>query len=162
MGCNILLLIWSVKASAYKNNFLNKLEMNTEMFIAIITFHLLTFTDFVPEIQTRVLMGYSFIFWVLMLVVINLYFVFKEMGKVFMYKMIKRYRLFLMKYRPEAFREHQLKRNEEFKDQLRESHLERIKTLKKNSLKSPDKKKKESKSMKDKRKMFAMKKATTL
>ena len=52
MGCNILLLIWSAKAEAYKNPFNNKMELNTEMFLAIITYHMLCFTDFIPEAGT--------------------------------------------------------------------------------------------------------------
>ena len=93
MGSNILLLIWSAKSTPYKNPFNNKMELNTEMFLAIITFHLLCFTDFIPEkgdgLQTRVQMGLSFIFWVCCLVIVNLYFVIKEMTKLFRYKMIK-------------------------------------------------------------------------
>jgi hypothetical protein len=85
MGCNILLLIWSTSSRPYKNQFNNKMEMNTEMFMAIITFHMLCFTDFIPEkgdgLKIRIQMGYSFIFWVCTLVVINLYFVFKDMGR---------------------------------------------------------------------------------
>lgn len=108
MGCNILLLIWSAQARAYKNSFMNKMEINTEMFMAIITFHMLCFTDFIPEkgdgLHARILMGYSFIIWVCLLVIINLYFVFKEMGRMFLYKIIKRYRKFLLKYRPEEFK----------------------------------------------------------
>ena len=98
----------------------NKMELNTEMFMAIITFHMLCFTDFIPErnpysgsehgLEARVDMGYSFIFWVCMLVAINIYFVQEEAVKLFKYKMIKKYRLFLLKYRPDKFKIHQEER----------------------------------------------------
>jgi hypothetical protein len=86
MLCNILLLIWSAKAEPFKTRFDNKMELNTEMFLAVITFHLICFTDFIPEagdgLKTRVQVGYSFILWVCLLVFVNLYFVGKElMGK---------------------------------------------------------------------------------
>lgn len=85
MLCNILLLIWSAKSKPFKSNFDNKMELNTEMFLAIITFHLICFTDFVPEaeegLKTRAQMGYSFILWVCLLVVVNLYFVALELFK---------------------------------------------------------------------------------
>ena len=114
---NTLLLIWSANARSYKNPFNNKMELNTEMFLAIITFHLLCFTDFIPEkgngIQTRVQMGFSFIFWVSSLVMVNLYFVAKEITKLFRLKMIKRYRLYLLRNRPDQFKENQEKRLEE-------------------------------------------------
>ena len=93
MGCNILMLIWAAKSQPYLNKFNNKMELNTEMFLAIITYHLLCFTDFIPEkgggLKIRAQMGYSFIFWVCMLVLINLLFLFKELGKVFRWRMIK-------------------------------------------------------------------------
>jgi hypothetical protein len=134
MGCNILLLIWSVTARAYKNPFLNKMEMNTEMFMAVITFHLLCFTDFIPEkgggLQVRIQMGYSFIFWVCMLVTINLFVVFKEMGRLFKYKLMKRYRMFLLKYRPEAFKDDLKERNEKYKNAIKETYLNDLKISK--------------------------------
>ena len=78
MGSNILFLIWSAKAMAFLLPFNNKMDLNTEMFLAIITYHMFCFTDFIQikDLKTRVLMGYSFIFWVCLLVLINLLFVF--------------------------------------------------------------------------------------
>lgn len=116
MGINTLLLIWSASARPYKAPFNNKMELNTEMFLAIIAFHLLCFTDFVPEnakvgnIMARVFMGYSFILWVCILVAVNLYFVLKEILKVFRWKMIVKYRKFLLKHYPERFKVHQEER----------------------------------------------------
>ena len=84
--------------------------------MAIITFHLICFTDFIPEknpysgtvhgLEARVEMGYSFIFWVSMLVAINIYFVQETAVKMFRLRMIKKYRLLLLKYRPEQFKKH--------------------------------------------------------
>lgn len=80
MACNIIFLVWSAKAMAFLHPFNNKMDLNTEMFLAIITYHMLCFTDFIQlkgdGLKTRVLMGYSFILWVCLLVLINLIFVF--------------------------------------------------------------------------------------
>ena len=110
MLINTFLLIWSATARSYKNPFNNKLELNTEMFLSIITFHLICFTDFIPDILYRKEMGYSFIFWVSCLVLINMYFVLKEIIRVFRLHFIKRYRLYLLKNRPELFKADQDKR----------------------------------------------------
>ena len=108
MGCNILLLIWKAKAQAFLIPFNNKLDLNTEMFLAILTYHLLCFTDFIPEkgdgLKVRAQMGYSFIIWVCLLVTINLFFVFEEMGRVFRWSIIKRYRIYLKKHNPEKLK----------------------------------------------------------
>ena len=79
MASNIVFLIVSGTAEAYYVPFSNKMELNTEMFIAIITYHLMAFSDFIPinvtgGLKTRTTMGYSFIFWVSILISINLYF----------------------------------------------------------------------------------------
>ena len=75
------------------------MELNTEMFLAIVTFHMLCFTDFIPEagngLETRVQMAYSYIFWVMMLVSINIIFIVKELGKFFKYRAFKKYRILL-------------------------------------------------------------------
>jgi hypothetical protein len=121
MGINILLLIWSASARPYLNQFNNKMEINTEMFLAIIAYHLLCFTDWVPEdaksfgIMTRVMMGYSFICWVAILVAVNLYFILGEILKITKWKMIVKYRKFLLKHFPEKFKIHQEQRFAEFK-----------------------------------------------
>jgi hypothetical protein len=104
------------------------MELNTEMFMAIITFHMICFTDFIPErnpysgsekgLEARVQVGYSFIFWVCLLVAINIYFVQEEAVRMFKIRMIKRYRIFLLKYRPEQFKIHQEDRYTKFKDEM--------------------------------------------
>lgn len=104
MGSNVLLLIWSSKSDPFLTRFNNRLETNTEMFLAIITYHLICFTDFIPEkgdgLNTRVLMGFSFISWVCLLVAINLTFVFAELLRVFRLNMYKKYKIFLKKHYP--------------------------------------------------------------
>lgn len=61
-------------------------------------------------------MGYSYIFWVCILVLTNLYFVFKVAIKVFQLKCIKLYRKYLLKYKPEEFKIHQDERFEQIED----------------------------------------------
>lgn len=93
------------------------MELNTEMFLAIITYHMLCFTDFIPErgdgLAARVLMGKSFILWVAALMAVNLYFVFKELGRLSKLKWIKKYRIWLRKYDPTRFKIQQEAREEE-------------------------------------------------
>ena len=87
MLANLLLMIWSAKAQPFKARFDNTMELTTEMFLALITFHLVCFTDFIPEsnLEARLTMGTSFILSVCALIVVHLYFVGKEMFKVFRY-----------------------------------------------------------------------------
>ena len=111
LGCNIVFLIYFGSTQVYYVPLMNRLEFNTEMFIAIISYHLITFTDFVSPkgdgLKTRVLMGYSFIFFVSLLVFVNLYFVFKIAVNTFKLKGIRLYRRYLLKYKPEEFKIHQ-------------------------------------------------------
>ena len=94
MLANLLLMIWSAKAQPFKARFDNTMELNTEMFLALITFHLVCFTVFIPEsnLEARLMMGTSFILSVCGLIVVNSYFVVIEMLKSFKYNAIKKYR----------------------------------------------------------------------
>lgn len=117
MGANVLLLIWAAVARSYKTKFDNKMELNTEMFLAIITYHLLCFTDFIPErgggLAARVLMGKSFILWVGLLMAVNLYFVFKELGRLSKLKWVRKYRIWLKQHNPLRFKVQQEARDQE-------------------------------------------------
>ena len=65
------------------------------MFIAIISYHLICFTDFIPAnedgLDARNKMGYSFVAWVVLMTASNLYFLIKEFGKQFKLAIIKKY-----------------------------------------------------------------------
>ena len=75
------------------------MDLNTEMFLALVTFHLICFTDFIPEsnLDARLTMGTSYILSVSGLVAVNLYFVGQEIYKKFKYRAIKRFRQHLLK-----------------------------------------------------------------
>jgi flagellar biosynthesis/type III secretory pathway M-ring protein FliF/YscJ len=53
------------------------------MFLAIVCYHLLTFTDYIPQKETQYLMGKSFMLWIVLLLAINLFFVVKEIFRLF-------------------------------------------------------------------------------
>lgn len=65
------------------------------MFIAIISYHLICFTDFIPAnedgLEARNKMGYSFVGWVVLMTTTNLYFLVKEFGKQFKLNAIKKF-----------------------------------------------------------------------
>ena len=65
------------------------------MFIAIISYHLICFTDFIPAnedgLDARNKMGYSFVAWVVLMTASNLYFLIKEFGMQFKLAIIKKY-----------------------------------------------------------------------
>lgn len=90
LGANILAMIYQGLTMQFKKRFTNRLELNTEMFLATITYHLVTFTDFVPAagggMKARTTMGYSFITWVSLLTFINLCFVMVELYRKFRLK----------------------------------------------------------------------------
>ena len=58
--------------------------------MAIVCYHLLTFTDNIPDKEIQYSMGRSLMFWISLLLIINLYFVLKESFRLFKLNMQKR------------------------------------------------------------------------
>jgi steroid 5-alpha reductase family enzyme len=49
MYFNIFVLIYVAQTWPFRSPYTNKMELGTEFFVICVTFHLLTFTDWVPE-----------------------------------------------------------------------------------------------------------------
>ena len=71
------------------------MAMITEIFLAAVCFHLIIFTDFVPDKDIQFFMGFSFMFFIICLLGINIFFVVKEMFRLFKLKMIKKWKLYI-------------------------------------------------------------------
>jgi hypothetical protein len=93
MFLNILILIYLGFTNANCSKLDYILSLNTEMFMAIVCYHLIAFTDFVPNKETQYLMGKSFMVWICLLLAINLNFVFKEIYRLFKLISIKKLKL---------------------------------------------------------------------
>ena len=55
----------------FKDKKMNTMELVNEAFILLITYHLYTFTDFMPDVQTRELVGKSLIGITISSIVVN-------------------------------------------------------------------------------------------
>jgi hypothetical protein len=68
------------------------MELNTEMFLGIITLHLVVFTDFVFDKDVQYEFGKSYIVWIALLLLINLCFVAQELYRQFKLYLYKQWR----------------------------------------------------------------------
>ena len=110
-GCNIVWLIYKGKSRPFKTPFKNKLELNTEMFFAVISYHLVCFTDFISRtrggLKARYDMGYSFMVWTGILIVINFTIIFIEFGRKIRLYGIKNYYKLMKRFNPDTYKIHQ-------------------------------------------------------
>ena len=79
MLLNLFSLIYQGSARAQIEKKLNKLELLNEWFIAVSTWHMLTFSDWVSKDETKYTMGNSMIFFILLCSFTNLFLVFKDL-----------------------------------------------------------------------------------
>ena len=94
MLTNVYMLIYVAKSDSFMTPFDRRMAMMTEVFLAAVTFHLIVFTDFVPDKDTQYFMGFSFMFWIISLLVINISFVVIEIFRLFKLKMIQKWNVY--------------------------------------------------------------------
>ena len=91
------MLTYLAKSDSFMTPFDRRMAMLTELFLAAVCFHLIMFTDFVPDKDIQYSMGFSFMFWIISLLAINVFFVGKEMFRLFKLKMIKKWKVYVHK-----------------------------------------------------------------
>lgn len=56
----------------YKSRLTNLLELANEAFVLLVCYHLITFTDFLSDVETREYVGYSLLASVILCIAINI------------------------------------------------------------------------------------------
>ena len=74
---------------------LNKLELANETVILVITYFMVVYSDFVPEIETRFLMGWFNLFLIMALMVVTVFIIVGNQG----YLLYKDLKLRYLKYK---------------------------------------------------------------
>ena len=74
-----------------KSNFKNKIEIYNECTCVVLMYHLMCFSDFVPNASTRSELGKSFIFFIFLNVSVHLFFMLKESYSKLKLRLMRRF-----------------------------------------------------------------------
>ena len=88
MLTNLFMLTYLAKSASFITRHDFRMCMVTELFLAAVCFHLIMFTDFVPDKDIQYFMGFSFMAFICGLLAINIFFVGTEMFRLWKLKMI--------------------------------------------------------------------------
>ena len=92
MLLNLFIIIYQGSICPFITRQQNRIELFNEVFITIITFHLCLFTQFVPEYEVQIKMGWSLIFFTVVLSLGNFMIILREGFRSIYLVFVKYYR----------------------------------------------------------------------
>lgn len=72
---NMFVIMYQVLNKPLDSKLKNQIETANEIFIGIITFHMLFFTDWIPKFESQYALGWSMIIWTFACIVFNILFI---------------------------------------------------------------------------------------
>ena len=94
---NLFMSIYSGLVHPFKTRFQSKIDLANESLVSIMTYHLVIFTDFAANVDVQYASGWSFVFFLVLYLVLNAFFVLRDMSKNFRLLAIKKWRVYKAK-----------------------------------------------------------------